>query len=178
MGSAGEHRGTTTGMPDVVEGEDVQHMLQEAHARPNWSRRYEGPAVRLCARPGCSSVAAATLRFQPTARAACLVDLDVGASRAGDLCARHASVVSLPRGWRLRDERDGREANAAPEPQPQLFASEPEREIVEIAIEVEPEPEPVAEAAPEITSLLNATSPLLRRAFGNAFPGADIRHAG
>ena len=157
-------------------------MLQEAHARPNWSRRYEGPAVRLCARPGCSSVAAATLRFQPTARAACLVDLDVGASRAGDLCARHASVVSLPRGWRLRDERDGREANAAPEPQPQLFASEPEPEIVEIAIEVEvelePEPEPVAAAAPEITSLLNATSPLLRRAFGNAFPGADIRHAG
>jgi len=70
---------------------------------PNWARRY-GPTRRLCARPGCGAPAAATLRFQPTQREAWLVDLDDDAARTeGDLCARHAAGLVLPRGWKLHN---------------------------------------------------------------------------
>lgn len=73
---------------------------------PNWARRYGNNTRRLCARPGCGTAAAATLRFQPTQREAWLVDLDDSASRTeGDLCARHATALVLPRGWQLHDER-------------------------------------------------------------------------
>jgi hypothetical protein len=73
---------------------------------PNWARRYGSNARRLCARPGCGSPAAATLRFQPTNREAWLVDLDDSAARTeGDLCARHAGALVLPRGWELHDQR-------------------------------------------------------------------------
>jgi hypothetical protein len=58
----------------------------------------------LCARPGCGAPAAATLRFQPTQREAWLVDLDADAARTeGDLCARHAAGLVLPRGWQLHN---------------------------------------------------------------------------
>lgn len=68
----------------------------------NWSRRYGPGPRRQCARPGCGSPAAATLRFQPTRREAWLVDLDADAPRSeGDLCARHAAGLVLPRGWEL-----------------------------------------------------------------------------
>jgi hypothetical protein len=70
---------------------------------PNWARHY-GPTRRLCARPGCGSPAAATLRFQPTQREAWLVELDDDAARTeGDLCARHAAGLVLPRGWQLHN---------------------------------------------------------------------------
>src|SRR5262245_6246226 len=70
---------------------------------PNWARRY-GPTRRLCARPGCGAPAAATLRFQPTQREAWLVELDGDAARTeGDLCARHAAGLVLPRGWQLHN---------------------------------------------------------------------------
>ena len=134
---------------------------------PNWARRYGNNSRRLCARPGCGTAAAATLRFQPTQREAWLVDLDDNAARTeGDLCARHASGLVLPRGWELHDERTHiapATAPAAPAPRrvttrgasvararkrrthrddpqlPDLVAvPEPEREP-------EPEPEPVVE---------------------------------
>jgi hypothetical protein len=70
----------------------------------NWARRYGPNHRRLCARPGCGAPAAATLRFQPTQREAWLVDLDDDAARTeGDLCARHAAGLVLPRGWQLHD---------------------------------------------------------------------------
>ncbi len=73
---------------------------------PSWARRYGTQHRRLCARPGCGAPAAATLRFQPTRREAWLVDLDDNAARTeGDLCARHAASLVLPRGWQLHDER-------------------------------------------------------------------------
>jgi hypothetical protein len=73
---------------------------------PNWARRYGAHHRRSCARPGCGAPAAATLRFQPTQREAWLVDLDERAARTeGDLCARHAAALVLPRGWELHDER-------------------------------------------------------------------------
>jgi hypothetical protein len=72
---------------------------------PNWARRYGPNHRRLCARPGCGAPAAATLRFQPTQREAWLVDLDDDAVRTeGDLCARHAAGLVLPRGWELHND--------------------------------------------------------------------------
>lgn len=70
----------------------------------NWARRYGPNHRRLCARPGCGAPAAATLRFQPTQREAWLVDLDDDSARTeGDLCARHAAGLVLPRGWQLHN---------------------------------------------------------------------------
>ncbi|MDQ1434385.1 MAG: hypothetical protein QOF59_1201 [Actinomycetota bacterium] len=75
------------------------------NAGPNWARRYGPNHRRLCARPGCGAPAAATLRFQPTQREAWLVDLDADAVRTeGDLCARHAAGLVLPRGWELHND--------------------------------------------------------------------------
>ena len=71
---------------------------------PNWARRYGPNHRRLCARPGCGAPAAATLRFQPTQREAWLVELEDDAARTeGDLCARHAAGLVLPRGWQLHN---------------------------------------------------------------------------
>ncbi|HEV7526155.1 MAG TPA: DUF3499 family protein [Acidimicrobiia bacterium] len=71
----------------------------------NWARRYGPNHRRLCARPGCGTPAAATLRFEPTQREAWLVDLEVDAARTeGDLCARHAAGLVLPRGWQLHND--------------------------------------------------------------------------
>lgn len=85
---------------------------------PSWTRRYGSGHRRLCARPGCGAPAAATLRFQPTQREAWLVDLDDSGSRTeGDLCARHAAGLVLPRGWQLHNSLAADRGGAA-EPAP------------------------------------------------------------
>ncbi len=84
----------------------------------NWAHRYGPNHRRLCARPGCGAPAAATLRFQPTQREAWLVELDDDAARTeGDLCARHAAGLVLPRGWQLHSELASA-PNPAPKPAP------------------------------------------------------------
>ncbi len=154
---------------------------------PNWGRRYGSHHRRLCARPGCGAVAAATLRFLPTQREAWLVELDHTSPRTeGDLCARHAAALVLPRGWQLHDERiEGPEAAAAVaervkprrtprarrtslravvEPQPQLDL-EPVAEVVvtetvvteTVVIEPEPEPEPEPADAAEPEPMTEST---------------------
>ncbi len=84
----------------------------------NWARRSGSNYRRLCARPGCGAPAAATLRFQPTRREAWLVDLDDdGARTEGDLCARHAAGLVLPRGWQLHNSlTSARAATSEPAP--------------------------------------------------------------
>src|SRR3954470_23995977 len=88
------------------------------NSAPNWARRYGPNHRRLCARPGCGAPAAATLRFQPTQREAWLVDLAPDAVRTeGDLCARHAAGLVLPRGWELHNDLSqerGETSKAAP----------------------------------------------------------------
>jgi hypothetical protein len=150
---------------------------------PNWGRRYGVHGNRRCARPGCGARAAATLRFQPTQREAWLVDLDEESVRTeGDLCARHAAALTLPRGWQLHDERTHSVEAAQSAPQPELFAPpEPEPEPGP-----QPEPEPEADsesesdvaAEPEVigeklAEVLDAHSPLLKRAFQNLNPPPD-----
>jgi hypothetical protein len=97
-------------------------------ANSNWTRRNGSSYRRLCARPGCGAPAAATLRFQPTQREAWLVDLeDDGARTEGDLCARHAAGLVLPRGWQLHNSltsaRSETSEPARPAPRPRRAAA-------------------------------------------------------
>ena len=170
-----------------------------------WARRYGAYTRRTCARPGCGVPAAATLRFLPTQREAWLVDLDDAAARTeGDLCARHAAALVLPRGWQLHDERSPSQTPLGEQPAPQprvrprarstratLMAvrePHPQLDLEELADEpvvaaepvpeLQPEPEPAPkEPRPEprvvgetITDVLDARTPLLKRAFQNVWP--------
>ena len=166
---------------------------------PNWARRYGPNLRRLCARPGCGAPAAATLRFQPTQREAWLVALDE-ARTEGDLCARHAAGLVLPRGWQLHNDlAPDRDETRAPAPpvrraRSTAIARSQRRRTATSAVQlpglgavadsphparppqaVAPEPAPlVAEATPEaseaLAEALDAQTPLLRRAFNNVRP--------
>jgi hypothetical protein len=147
---------------------------------PNWARHYRTGPRRLCARPGCGSTAAATLRFLPTQREAWLVDLDQSSARTeGDLCARHAAGLVLPRGWNLHDERTRPNLVAVPTRKPAAPPRKPKRPAKRVQPRVSPEPEPEPElplepatntATEELAAVLDARTPLLRRAFSNVWP--------
>lgn len=130
---------------------------------PNWARRYGPNHRRLCARPGCGTPAAATLRFQPTQREAWLVDLDDDDARTeGDLCARHAAGLVLPRGWQLHNdlsaERDDSQPPTPPVRRARASIARARRRRsastavslpgLSAVIEPEPEPEPVTQPSP------------------------------
>ena len=148
---------------------------------PNWARHYRTGPRRLCARPGCGSTAAATLRFLPTQREAWLVDLDQSAARTeGDLCARHAAGLVLPRGWNLHDERTRPNLVAVPTHEPSAPSRQPKRTAKRAQPRVAPEPEPelplespTNTANEELAEVLDARTPLLRRAFSNVWPIED-----
>jgi Protein of unknown function (DUF3499) len=74
--------------------------------------------TRHCDRPGCGERATATLAYQ---YATSTVWLDTVADEADpstyDLCRRHATGLTVPRGWTLEDRR----AETAPT---SLFAAE------------------------------------------------------
>ena len=146
-------------------------MMTEA----NRARRYRVERRRVCARPGCSAPTVATLRFQSTRREAWLVEVDYEAARTeGDLCAKHAGALVLPRGWRLHDERA-----------PIHFVQPVDERAIEVAAEIE-NATPVEVAAVDapsvadsevdddptpsehLATLLDARTPLLQRAFESA----------
>jgi hypothetical protein len=157
----------------------------------NWARRYGAESQRLCARHGCSGLAAATLRFLPTQREAWLIDLDEEAARTeGDLCERHATLLVMPRGWQLHDQRGGGRLEGAATPpapplrRPALRARRADLSAVPVhddepASSVEPEAEAGPDAEPQVVGealndVLDARTPLLRRAFQNLWsPGDD-----
>lgn len=122
---------------------------------------------------------------------------DDAARTEGDLCVRHASDLVLPRGWALHDQRPraaGLEHAVEVDP-PEV--DPPEVDPVPVAVEVEfdlDEPSAIAstraprvrhtprsrrprsvpapaigpaEETEELANLLDAQTPLLRRAFGN-----------
>ncbi|TML64547.1 MAG: DUF3499 family protein [Actinobacteria bacterium] len=64
------------------------------------------PSPRLCARPGCASVAVASLSYDYARRIAWLDDLP-HAPRPScyELCATHAQSLRVPLGWRHDDRR-------------------------------------------------------------------------
>jgi hypothetical protein len=67
---------------------------------------------RQCARPGCTAAATATFTFDAGELTVWLDRPASDGARAGELCERHAQVLTLPRGWRLHDRRASREAAA------------------------------------------------------------------
>ena len=70
---------------------------------------------RLCAHPGCSGVAGATMTYDYASRTAWVDDLSEVPSPAGyDLCAPHTAAFSVPRGW-MRSDRRGGTADTTPD---------------------------------------------------------------
>jgi hypothetical protein len=150
----------------------------------SWARRYSVDEQRLCARPGCGEPAVATLRFQPTQRAAWLMDVDQAVAHTErDLCARHATSLVLPRGWEVHDGRAGAEGDDVPTPdvpavrRPALRARRfdlPPVPVPVAAPEPEPEePEQLHVVGEALSDVLDARTPLLRRAFQNLWPPTD-----
>lgn len=63
--------------------------------------------ARLCARPGCGAVAAASLTYEYAGRTVWLDELAPEREpSAYDLCAAHADNLRVPQGW-TRDDRRG-----------------------------------------------------------------------
>ena len=164
---------------------------------PSWSRY--GSQRRLCARAGCNAPAVATLRFQPTERRAWLAELDDSAVRARK--ATCASVTP-PRSCCPAGGSSTTSARSSPRAVPRRGGATPieavEVEAVVETIDAEPtdveatggEPEPEATAADAngagpvlggddeaveeaLDTILDARTPLLRRAFRNARPRLD-----
>jgi len=63
-------------------------------------------AMRSCAKNNCDDVASVTMGLRYEDREVLLADL-LGEEDPNllDLCARHADRLTLPIGWRIRDER-------------------------------------------------------------------------
>ncbi len=72
--------------------------------RAKWATSRERDATRRCVVPTCTAFASATLRVDPVAPVAWLVDLD-RSSGGDDLCGRHANALCASSGWTLHDER-------------------------------------------------------------------------
>jgi len=93
-----------------------------------------------------------------------LVEVDYDAARTeGDLCAKHAATVVLPRGWRVHDER---RPIRLVEP-----IETPDVREADIDVVVEDDEAVVDEAptpAEDLATLLDARTPLLQRAFESA----------
>lgn len=80
---------------------------------------------RLCARPGCSEPAVATLVFQYTNRTAWIEDLREPEPATMDLCQLHADRQGAPRGWTGEDRR-GKTLALAPPPPTEIGITEAE----------------------------------------------------
>ena len=153
--------------------------------------------MRICARSGCSSPAAAILTYDREAQIAYLSSVDDPSTRTpGDLCARHLARFVLPRSWHLDDRRDEQAVSPAPAPEPAVAPKRREklravpspesrttsrRKWAEVAPSLfdTPEPEIAQDAAEpvwmprfgpdsELDDVLDAKTPLLRRAFGGS----------
>jgi hypothetical protein len=117
---------------------------------------------RQCARPGCSAVATTTFTFDSREQTVWLDAPHDGAARAGELCARHARGLAPPRGWHLVDRRAG--ATTAPVAPPAASADEhPATPAPSTTVAWHPK----FERGDSLDGVLDATTPLLARAFGN-----------
>jgi hypothetical protein len=156
------------------------------------SRRYDH-TMRTCARSGCSSPAAAILTYDRTTQTAYLYTVDDPSSRApGDLCERHLSRFVVPRGWQLIDRRAEPPGVADREAKPRVAkpravkprvtkprAVTPHKwaevgpSLFDATAPADSEPAPSEPWMPrfgpdsELEGVLDAKTPLLRRAFGN-----------
>ena len=75
------------------------------HARPRTGYLH-GLMSRHCAKPGCNTLAHATLTYDYGNRTAWVERLtEEDHPMSYDLCERHANGLSVPKGWRLEDRR-------------------------------------------------------------------------
>jgi hypothetical protein len=107
-----------------------------------------------CGRPGCNAPAAATIGFDGTRRAVWLHPLDEPEA-TGHLCQRHADSLRPPLGWRFLDYRQPGATDEVGERRPRRPAKQPV-------------PALVAGSGIDVDGLLDASSPLLERAFRGA----------
>jgi hypothetical protein len=135
---------------------------------------------RQCARPGCSAIATTTFTFDSRERTVWLDAPRDGAARAGELCARHARALGPPRGWHVVDRREIEHAPGAP-PAAAGSADEPVPVVAlaPLPTPAPPGPEPIDaplatvgwhpkfERGDSLDGVLDATTPLLARAFDN-----------
>ena len=128
---------------------------------------------RLCARAGCNAPAVATLHFESTERQAWLAELDDTAARThGDLCPRHVAALVLPRGWELHDER-ANQIEVAPvdddaESDPDDNGSSNGSRARSVPAQFGSHDDDAVDD--QLETILDARTPLLRRAFRNARP--------
>jgi hypothetical protein len=107
---------------------------------------------KQCARPGCSASASVTFTFDSRACTVWLDPVSDGGARAGDLCERHAARLVPPKGWGLVDRRRATAAVGTSSPPAPVPA---------------PAWAPDFDPADDLGGLLDASTPLLGRAFRN-----------
>jgi hypothetical protein len=113
---------------------------------------------RVCQRSGCQRSASVTLSFRYDARQASLVDLTAQKHPADyDLCAAHADLLIVPRGWERLDRRT---PPRDPDPAIETFVRGVEQTM--------PQPVPFNRYA-----ALTAELPRLAEACGLTVPGDD-----
>jgi hypothetical protein len=149
---------------------------------------------RQCGRPGCSSVATVTFSFDATNCVVWLDALSDGTARAGDLCTRHADLLSPPRGWERVDRRppkpepvavgaDKPGAAVAAKSAPKRTPRRPSR-VEQTSRTEQPTLEPAQQSAgpawlprnassDDLDGVLDVSTPLLSRAFSQARPADD-----
>jgi hypothetical protein len=132
--------------------------------RAKWSGRDHLETCSRCAVEGCEAIAIATLRAdQSSAPRAWLVDLETP-SAGDDVCARHADALAASEGWTVYDVRGTRART-----EHSVDASRRSRGALDVAeeiagIDLRRPPEPLGSD----DALLDARSPLLRRAFAKS----------
>ncbi len=109
--------------------------------------------MRGCGRPGCDAPAAATIGFDGRRRAVWLHPVDEPEA-TGRLCQRHADSLRPPLGWRFLDYRQPPATDEVGELRPRPAK--------------QPEPALVAGSGIDVDALLDASTPLLERAFRGA----------
>jgi hypothetical protein len=131
--------------------------------RAKWSGRDRLDAAPRCAVQGCDAIAIATLRADPSSPRAWLVDLEFP-STGDEVCARHADALASSEGWTVLDERGARARaeHSVDESRRSRPMSDVADELAEIDLR-----RPPAEMAGD-DALLDARSPLLRRAFAKS----------
>jgi hypothetical protein len=130
---------------------------------------------RSCARPGCSAVATTTFTFDSREQTVWLDEPTEGGARAGELCARHTRALSPPRGWHVVDRRPPAATTSTTTPTPALPATSTTTAMATPAACAAVAPSahwyPRFERGDDLGGVLDASTPLLSRAFRNVVAG-------
>ncbi|MGZ8766361.1 MAG: DUF3499 family protein [Acidimicrobiia bacterium] len=130
----------------------------------------------VCARQFCSAPSIARVDFDGEARVVWIDDLgEHKPAAACCLCRRHADTLTPPRNWELRDLRSKAQSPVEQSPVERSTlvtipnepppVPEPASAPVAVAAEASPAWSPRLFASVDTGSVLDATSPLLSRAF-------------